>query len=471
MLFSTHQPRRSRRPGRAIAVDVAMSMPKPLARKYGTATDAPDDVDFSGRSRAELDFWINCIGAPLLIVEKQELVARGANRNAADLFGTDISAFERCPLDRLVGKEAACMLGQIWSTAPVGVPGEPFILRSIVREQERLLIVQVSQLLVEGELLRLFTFTDAPPQGSVALAGWQENIIELLNWLPFGFEIASTEDQVQFVNSQFHALFGYSPHELEDVEDWWSLAYPDPEYRRFARKQWESSIAIARAENREMTPFDLDVTIKDGSRRTIQFRHRTIGNFNTNLYLDVTREREYARELKALADTDSLTGAVNRRRFFEQAEQFYADAGHHSPPGFAILMLDIDNFKRINDLHGHGIGDLVLQEFTRRCGNAIREDDLLARLGGEEFAVMLGRAGAGKARAGEIGERIRAEISALPFEVGGARVTVTVSVGGAVRVSGEGVEETISRADKALYAAKHAGRDRVVIESGVRTTG
>lgn len=415
----------------------------------------------AGRSREQLEFWINCIGAPLVVVEKQSLIARSANRSANTFFGRDAEGIADCPMDLLVGPEAGQMLAQIWSVAPVGIPGEPFLLNAVVQGQDRLLMVQVSQLLVDDEPVRLFTFVDAPPQGSVALAGWQENIIAMLNWLPFGFEIASTDDQIQFVNSQFHQLFGYSPHELENIEDWWSLAYPDPDYRQYARTKWETETALARAENREMTPFDLEVVTKDGQRRTIQFRHRTIGNFNVNLYLDVTRERAYAKELKFLADTDSLTGAMNRRRFFKEAGRLYAAVGL---PGVqvAVLMLDIDNFKHINDAHGHGTGDLVLQEFTRRCRLAIRKDDLLARLGGEEFAVLLN--GATPAEVEEIGERVRTDIAAHPFEVGEVTIDVTVSVGGARRLPGEDtVDAVISRADRALYDAKHAGRDRLVI--------
>jgi diguanylate cyclase (GGDEF)-like protein len=359
----------------------------------------------------------------------------------------------------LVGPQAAHLLGQIWSNAPVGVPGEPFLLSAQVLEQERLLMVQVSKLIVEGELLRLFTFTDAPPQGSVALAGWQENIMAILNWVPFGFEIATADDQIQFANSQFNSMFGYTQDEIESIDDWWRLAYPDPDYRQFAKMMWETSIAEARAEDREMTPFELDVATASGGNRTIQFRNRTIGNFNINLYLDVTRERAYARELKLLAETDPLTGVMNRRRFFEEAERLYRE--DPSSPTPAVLMLDIDNFKRINDLHGHGVGDLVLKEFTSRCRAAIRKEDFLARLGGEEFIILL--SGASARKAVDVGERLRHQVRVRPFEFDGKRIDVTVSIGGARRMPGESsVEATVSRADRELYAAKRGGRDRVV---------
>lgn len=422
--------------------------------------DGASSDPISGKPRQEVDFWMNCVGAPLVLVEKQALTVRYANRNAAVLFGIGLEAFGACPIEDLVGPEAACMLGQIWSVAPVGVPGEPFLIRAIVQGQDRTLMVQVTKMAVEEEILRLFTFTDAPPQGSVALAGWQENVVSLLNWLPFGFEIASSDDQIQFANSTFKELFGYSQDEIANIEDWWRIAYPDPTYRDYARSQWHSSIAAARAEDREMTPFDLDVTTASGAVRTIQFRHRTIDSFNVNLYIDVTRERAYAQELKVLADTDPLTGAMNRRRFFEEAERLHADSQKSATP-IAFLMLDIDHFKVINDRYGHGVGDLVLTEFTERCRDILHVGDCFGRMGGEEFAVVLRMAD--RDAVCDIAERIRHGVGARPFAVGDTLLRVSVSAGGSICGAGESVGSALSRADGALYDAKKAGRDRVFI--------
>ncbi|MDX3974371.1 GGDEF domain-containing protein [Shinella sp.] len=437
-----------------------MSMPEAAKTNALSPHDGAAGDQARARSRQEVDFWMDCVGAPLVLMEKQALTVRYANRNAAILFGLGLEPFGACPIDELVGPEAALMLGQIWSVAPVGVPGEPFLIRALVQGQERTLMVQVTKLAVEDEILRLFSFVDAPPQGSVTLAGWQENVISLLNWLPFGFEIASSEDQIQFANSTFKELFGYTMDDIANIEDWWRLAYPDPEYREFARTQWHTSIAAARAEDREMTPFDLDVMTASGARRTIQFRHRTIGNFNVNLYIDVTRERAYAEELKVLADTDPLTGAMNRRRFFEEADRIHADSKRRDAP-IAFLMLDIDHFKSINDRYGHGVGDLVLIEFTRRCREVLHPGDCFGRMGGEEFAVVLG-AGT-RETVYMVAERIRSAIGTDLFAVGLEPFNVSVSAGGAICETGESVGSVISRADNALYDAKKSGRDRVII--------
>jgi len=438
-----------------------------MSRSEATVAIAasPDEATLegsvAGRSRQELDFWMNCVGAPLVLMEKQTLTVRYANRNAAILFGVGLEGFGQCPVEDLVGEEAALMLGQIWNVAPVGVPGEPFLIHARVQGQERMLMVQVTRLAIEDETLRLFTFLDAPPQGSVTLAGWQENVLSLLNWLPFGFEIASTDDQIQFANSTFKDLFGYSQDDIADIEDWWRLVYPDPAYREFARSQWYTSIAAARAENREMTPFDLDVTTASGALRTIQFRHRTIGNYNVNLYIDVTRERAYARELKVLADTDPLTGAMNRRRFFEEADRLHALDGDGAA-SVAFLMLDMDHFKTINDRYGHGVGDLVLIEFTRRCRAVLDPDDCFGRMGGEEFAVVLKRPG--REAVLDVAERIREAVGTQLFVIEATALPVSVSIGGAICEPRESVGSAVSRADNALYDAKKAGRDRVILD-------
>ncbi|MGV3551697.1 diguanylate cyclase [Rhizobium sp.] len=417
-----------------------------------------DDPEGSERGKTldELDFWINAVGSPLVVVERRRLVARRGNRAAELMFGIANSAMDGAPLLDFVGPEANQMLGQIWSNAPVGVTGEPFLIRAQVQGHERLLMVQVTKIVVEYEELRLFTWVDAPPTGSVAMAGWQEKIIDMLNWLPFGFEIASNDEQIQFANSQFNVMFGHSQDDISNIDDWFTLSYPDPQYREYARSKWEEELGKARAEDREMTPFDLKVRTASGQDRTIQFRHRTVGSFNVNLYLDVTAERAAARELKRLSETDPLTSVMNRRRFFEQAGKRYAK---QSDQPLAILVLDLDEFKSINDRHGHNAGDLVLQEFAARCSDIVGTDGLFARFGGEEFVALVGDTAERSAM--QAAEDIRSAIASRPFAIPSGTLTVTVSGGLSYRANGEELSHTILRADEALYAAKRAGRNRI----------
>lgn len=433
-------------------------------RPQGPAVVGFPDVGVHAESRPQaksvedLLFWINCIGAPVLVVEKNTLAIRHANECAASFFLRDHESFSGAGIGDVVGGNAELMLAQVWNNSAVGTAGQPFLVRSIIAGQQRPLIVRATKILANGEMLRLFTFVDAPAEETAARPGWQHNVVEVLNWLPCAIEIADNSDEVQFANSETLKLFGYGQYDLGSPDDWWRLAYPDPVYREFAKRKWEAEISAARSENREMTPFDLDVATASGEVRTVQFRHRTIGNFNINLFLDVTRERAYERELRALAETDSLTGAMNRRRFFEEAKALLSIASA-SPLG--VLMLDLDRFKQINDVYGHGEGDVVLREFTQCVEGVLRQNDRLARLGGEEFAVLLPDTDPDATAA--IAERLRLAVSNHPFRIGAKKLAVTTSIGGTCCAGGEPFDAAISRADKALYGAKHQGRNRVVM--------
>jgi diguanylate cyclase (GGDEF)-like protein len=427
-------------------------------RSISTAVAVDADPQPESKSVGDLLFWINCVGAPVLVLQRDVPIIRHANAGAASLFLLDVDDLVQRPVADVIGHEAQQLLGQVWNTAAVGTAGEPFLIRGHVHGVDRMLMVRATKIIVENELLRLFTFTEAPPTGSVALAGWQDNMMDILNWFPFGFEISDNSDEIQFANAHCRELFGRAQHELESVEDWWRLSYPDPEYREHARTKWDTEIAAARRENRDMTPFDLDVATGSGGYRTIQFRHRTIGGFNINLFLDVTRERAYQRELKALAETDPLTGVMNRRSFFEEALPRF-DCVSEAP--VALLMLDIDHFKHVNDAYGHGSGDLVLQEFTRRCTTVLGGGARLARFGGEEFAVLL--PGTTSAAALDMAERLRAAVQATPFRIPSAELEISVSIGGTCRLEVDNLDSVISRADKALYEAKRQGRNRVIM--------
>jgi diguanylate cyclase (GGDEF)-like protein len=171
----------------------------------------------------------------------------------------------------------------------------------------------------------------------------------------------------------------------------------------------------------------------------------------------------HQRALRRLATQDSLTGATNRRGFMDRLLRAQSDAEAQAEP-LSLVMVDLDHFKRINDEHGHGVGDAVLREVAHRMRRQIRRADLLGRLGGEEFAILLPDTDLVGARTQA--EHLMAALRSQPFPAVG---TVTASLGVAQWNGREAVSSWLHRADLALYEAKHLGRNRLVVAEDLDT--
>lgn len=183
------------------------------------------------------------------------------------------------------------------------------------------------------------------------------------------------------------------------------------------------------------------------------------------LFTDVTAELRVAARLRGLAQSDPLTGLPNRRHFEEQAARILVAAAAANR-AVALLMVDIDHFKQINDTHGHPVGDAVLKAVAGRCNDVLRDGDLFARFGGEEFIGLLTVTTQNEAVV--IAERLRNAIAATPVLVGRNGIAVSASVGGATtqtpgQIDSGILEGLIESADAALYQAKQAGRNRVIM--------
>ena len=173
---------------------------------------------------------------------------------------------------------------------------------------------------------------------------------------------------------------------------------------------------------------------------------------------DVTARKEAEHELSHAALTDPLTGLPNRRSFEGAVKKRAAETA----PGESdcVAMFDIDRFKRVNDRFGHDAGDAVLQTFARVLRNVIRHDDIIARLGGEEFAVLFPCTEVQQALL--VCERLREEMAKTLTEIGAQVIGVTVS-GGVSMLGPRGLEDALKQADRALYTAKRGGRDQMAL--------
>jgi two-component system cell cycle response regulator len=167
-------------------------------------------------------------------------------------------------------------------------------------------------------------------------------------------------------------------------------------------------------------------------------------------------------ELRRLATRDQLTGLLNRREF-ERLLHDGMDTAGRTGRSFGLILADIDHFKRVNDQHGHPAGDAVLREISNRLLAAVRNGDEVARIGGEEFAIIA--QGADRETASEIAQRIAAAIRGTPVPAGdGLALPMSLSLGVAVFPEDRlPTGDVVAAADKALYQAKDSGRDRVVV--------
>jgi diguanylate cyclase (GGDEF)-like protein len=182
------------------------------------------------------------------------------------------------------------------------------------------------------------------------------------------------------------------------------------------------------------------------------------------LLLSMTKERSELRH-KTAALVDPLTALSNRRAFMHDAEAAIAGRASRREP-FAVLLADLDHFKRINDVHGHAAGDSALKTFAATLQRCVGPHGLSGRIGGEEFAILLPGADLDAALA--LGERIRATFAQAAAELDGHALAATVSIGVAVSRVGD-LTGLLGRADSALYQAKQDGRDRVCAFAGARS--
>jgi len=206
-----------------------------------------------------------------------------------------------------------------------------------------------------------------------------------------------------------------------------------------------------------------EIELKDA--RTLE-RHSTVLRGEHDEYLgrvwffrDITVQKNHEAALIQLARHDPLTGTANRRYFFERAEQeFMRSRRYHTP--LSITLIDVDHFKHINDQHGHATGDEVLKLLSQKISALLRENDLLARIGGEEFAILM--PSTGLAGAALMAERLRLAIAEEATPVAGHLLHLRFSAGVTqLKAQDQSIEDCLRRADEAMYKAKQAGRDRV----------
>lgn len=264
-----------------------------------------------------------------------------------------------------------------------------------------------------------------------------------------------------YVSPAYERIFGRSAALLlADYNEWRNCIYPDD--LDYAQSTLQEVLERGAIEQREYRILRADGEVRWLSDKCFVSQHSDAGLplMIVGIAEDITDKKHLETELHRLATTDVLTQSSNRRYFFDSAEQAFRDCKATSTP-LAFLLLDVDDFKRINDLYGHQVGDVVLQRIAQSGAGALRRGDLFGRIGGEEFAVLL--PGCDENMARQIGERLQREVQRLRFNEAEHFFSVTISQGlTLLQPDDQNLSALYSRADAALYQAKRTGKDRIV---------
>ncbi len=304
-----------------------------------------------------------------------------------------------------------------------------------------------------------------------ALAQQESRLRAVIDTAMDGVLIIGQDNRIQIFNKACERMFGWRSEEIvgrlsselvsAETRSLRSnqMAFDDLVGPMAAGELAIEQVRTIRGRRRDGTTFPLEVSL---SRTSIQG-----GSVYVAILRDVTEAVRARQELFALATKDALTGLRNRRYFLEGADTEFARSRRHSR-GFALLLIDADHFKQVNDTRGHAAGDRALQGIADICNRSLREVDLVGRLGGEEFAVAMPEADL--VVACQVAERLRQQIAEHDMGGGDQSFHVTVSIGvAAASQADRTLDQMLRRADQALYAAKNSGRNRVSVAAPVLT--
>lgn len=278
-----------------------------------------------------------------------------------------------------------------------------------------------------------------------------ENIIKSS---PFPIIISRlSDDKIIVANNNAIKLFGIKPSELEryKLKDF----FVDQENRKLLNEHLE----------REKEIRDFEILVKTATGNTPFWLLTSANiidyNYDITIYLafqDITSRKNRETMLKNQAIRDPLTSLFNRRYFEDEVKQKASLAG----PPFSILMIDVDKFKNVNDTYGHKVGDQVLIDLANTCVKALRDNDIVARFGGEEFVIYLHNTDEDKSKM--VAERLRETIEVSKTDIGDDKtISITASIGIATSKLSTDIDTMVKMADSALYRAKNNGRNRVEI--------
>ncbi|RRW37607.1 GGDEF domain-containing protein [Ectopseudomonas oleovorans] len=271
-----------------------------------------------------------------------------------------------------------------------------------------------------------------------------------------------SEQRMIYVSPAYERIFGRSAALLlADYGEWRNSIYPDD--LDYAAESLAKVLETGAVESREYRIIRADGQLRWLSDKCFVSPRLGAepGSVIVGIAEDITEKKRLEGELHRLATTDVLTQSSNRRHFFECARREFEHAHKFGSP-LAFLLLDLDDFKKINDQYGHQIGDQVLQRLAHCGSNALRRGDLFGRIGGEEFAALF--PGCEPDVALQVAERLQREVQRLSFRHEGTSFGITVSQGlTSLLATDVSLDALYARADAAMYVAKRQGKNQIVL--------
>lgn len=298
-----------------------------------------------------------------------------------------------------------------------------------------------------------------------ALVASREGLLSILNAPAFPVVISHIQtSRLHFINERAAELFGFTMQESGRYQelDFWE----EPVEREHFLSQLKTGQPLSNFEA-HLRQINGNTFWSLLSAICLEYDGEDCILFS---FSDISDRKITEDELRQFAQTDALTGAYNRRFFLQQAKSALLECQTENVP-LTAMMLDIDDFKQVNDTYGHAVGDRAIQLVANACANNLRDEDIFGRLGGDEFSIVLPTTSANKASA--VAERVRGAIARSLFDEHNRVIPITVSIGIAQAHANDSVHDVLNRADQALYAAKKLGRNRVeklvtVEESSIR---
>jgi|GEM_PF-1500784 len=269
----------------------------------------------------------------------------------------------------------------------------------------------------------------------------------------------NSDDEILFWNNAAEKLFGYKENEITGMKMHELITLPSNlekvqrglnQFRYTGEGPIINSLREVEAVKKSRATFPAELSVASFS---VDGKWYAVGSIR-----DISSRKEYEEKLNLLATTDSLTGILNRRRFLELSDKEYKRSKRYNH-SLSFIMFDLDHFKGINDTHGHDAGDEVLKEVSRTVSEHLRQTDIFARVGGEEFAILMPETSGDMAVT--IAERIRSSLEITVIEKY-PEIILTASFGVSELQNEESISVLIKRGDRALYEAKDGGRNKVV---------